>query len=366
MPPRRNVFETVSRAFTTPGHPIAFSSPGRVATHFGISRKKAREILEQIEGYTLHREYKQPKQYNPFYVHGRRKQVQADLIDVSRISGTNDGVTFLLVLIDIFTKRIWVYPLRQKRALVVKNVMAGWLNSLDVTPEKLMTDRGTEFVNAPVRQLLASHNVEWQPANGTLKACIAERVNKTLQILMYKYLSENETTRYIDVLPALVETYNKRGHRTLEGISPEEADLPENEARIQAIFHARYELIGRGRKPPKFKVGALVRIKTLAKKITSSSRAYAEQFKGEYFSIVRINRTLPIPLYYLRSVDTGELIEGGFYANELQRIRGDVYKIERVLRRRVRNGVREIYVKWRYFGDRWNEWIPADNVVRVF
>lgn len=360
------MFERVARAYTRPGHPVAFSAPGRVAKHFNISTGKAREILEQIEGYTLHREYKQPRQYNPYYVHGRREQVQGDLIDTSLISTRNDGVKFLLVLIDIFTKRAWVYPLRSKTGAMVRNVMRGWLNSLDVAPKKLMTDRGREFVNARVSQLLRSHNVEWQPANGTLKACIAERVNKTLQILIYKYLSENETTRYIDVLPQLVDTYNKRGHRTLEGLSPLEADRPANEARVQAIFHERYEHLARRRKPPKFKVGMLVRIKTLAKKITNAARAYAEQFKGEYFNIARINRTLPIPLYYLRSTDTGELIEGGLYANELQRIRGDVYKIESVLRRRVRRGVREILVKWKYFGPQWNEWIPANSVVRVY
>ena len=360
------MFERVTRAYTKPGHPVAFSAPARVAEHFRISKEKAREILEHSEGYTLHREYKQPRQYNPYYVHGRREQVQADLIDTNLISARNDGVKFLLVLIDIFTKRVWLYPLENKRAVTMRNVLRQWLNSLDVAPAKLMTDRGWEFANAPVRQLLASHNVEWQPANGMLKACIAERVNKTLQILIYKYLSENETTRYIDVLPQLVDTYNKRGHRTLENMSPLEADLPENEARVQAIFHERYEKLGRERKPPKFEVGTLVRIKVLAKKITNEARAYAEQFKGEYFKIARINRTVAVPLYYLRSVDDGELIEGGFYANELQRIRGDVYKIETVLRRRVRRGVREIFVKWKYFGPRWNEWIPADSVVRVY
>jgi transposase InsO family protein len=359
--------QRVLRAYTLPGHPVAFSAPQRVADYFHISPARATRILQETEGYTLHREYKQPRVYNPIYVRGRRKQVQADLIDVSKVAPQNDDVRFLLVLIDIFTKRVWVYPLKRKDAGRMKTAVLGWLNSLDVVPEKVVTDRGTEFTNAEVRGELASHRVAWEPANGTLKACIAERVNKTLQILIYKYMSENETHRYLEVLDDLVDTYNRRPHRTLEGMSPEEADDPRNEARVLAIFNARYEKLARRRREPKYKVGDMVRVKTDPKKISSSARAYAEQFHGEYFNIIRINRTLPVPMYYLRSADTGELIEGGFYANELQQLRGEVYKIESVLdRRRAADGTEELFVKWKYFGENWNEWIPADSVTRVY
>ena len=109
-----------------------------------------------------------------------------------------------------------------------------------------------------------------------------------------------------------------------------------------------------------------MRIKTQPKKLTSSSRAYAQQYHGEYFRIMRINRTLPIPLYYIKSMNTGEIIEDGFYAEELQVQRGNVWKIERVVRRRVNNGVREIRVKWAHFGPQHNSWIPEADVVQRF
>lgn len=361
MPPRENarLKRRVQAAYVNPGHVVAYSAPATVAKHFGISKATAKKWLEELDGYTLHREYKQPKYYNPYFVHGRREQVQADLIDVSKIAGQNDGVRFLLVLIDIFTKKVWVYPLERKTQGQMKEALTRWLASLRVRPAKLVTDQGTEFTNRPVQQLLRANHIGWQAALGTLKAAVAERVNKTLQILIYKHLSARETTRYVDVLQQLVRTYNTRPHRTLEGMTPEEADRPRNEERVQAIFHDRYYKIGlRRRHSLPLKVGDMVRIKTEAKKITSSSRAYAEQFHGEYFTIARINRTLPIAMYHLRSMDTREMIRGGFYANELQRQRGDTWKVERVVQRRTRNGVRQALVKWKYFGDQWNSWIP--------
>lgn len=354
-------------AYVKSGHPIAYSAPGRVAKHFDISLKNAKEVLEEVEGYTLHREYKQPRHYNPYYVHNRREQVQGDLIDIAKLSRENDGVRFLLLLIDVMTKKIWVYSLTSKNAVSMKTALTHWLESLRTLPKILKTDKGTEFTNRPVQALLRDKGVEWQAAFGTLKACIAERVNKTLQILIFKYLSENETARYIDVLPDLVRTYNDRGHRTLEDMTPNQADKPANENRLIAVFRRRYLKAAKHRKTSlPFAINDLVRIKTDPKKLTSESRAYAQQFKGEYFRIIKINRTLPIALYYLRSMDTGEVIEGGFYAQELQRQRGELYKIERVLRRRTRNGVRELYVKWKHFGNAWNQWIPAADVQRVF
>jgi len=65
MPPRRtpSLDEQVKEAYTTPGHPIAFSAPSTVASYFGTSRNQARRILEHVDGYTLHRDFKRPRKY---------------------------------------------------------------------------------------------------------------------------------------------------------------------------------------------------------------------------------------------------------------------------------------------------------------
>ena len=363
--------ERILQDYRTPGHPTAFSAPGTVARFHNISEAKARRYLEHAQTYTLFREYKQPRVYNPYYVHNRRKEVQADLIDISSIAADNDGVKFLLLYIDIFTKRVWIQPLRSKEGHRVAVALRRWLTSLgNDTPEIFKTDLGTEFRNRQVQAVLASYNVRWDGAIGTSKACIAERANKTLQTLIYKYINSREGSRYIDALPELVRTYNTRRHRTLKGMSPAEADLPQNEARIQAINHQKYEKIGaqraRRQKNARFKVGDLVRLKTDPAKLSSSRRSYAQQFHGEYFRVTRINRTLPIPMYYLRSLDTDEHIEGGLYAEQLQRVRGNVWLIERVHRREVRRGVPYLFVKWLWFGPRHSEWIREDSVTQAY
>lgn len=362
------LFKRVIKAYTTPGHPIAFSAPGAVARHFKITHAKAKQILEHEEVYTVHREFKQPKIYNPHYVHRRREQIQADLIEIGDFAGVNNGVKYLLLLIDVFTKKIWMYPMKRKTGTESAAVIRRWLESLARTPEILRTDQGNEFAAQVVQTVLRSFRVIWQIAFGTSKASVAERANKTMQIIIYKFMHHNETFEYLAQLENLVKTYNTRPHHSLKMMTPNEADLVENQARVHAIHTERWDKLkkkGRGVKP-KFNIHDVVRVKIQPKKIDKDRRAYAKQFKGEYFTVRKMNTTMAVPMYYLTSMDTGEKIKGGFYAAEIQKIRGNTYKVEDVVGERGRGAQKQLLVKWLYFGDRHNTWIKERDVLRVF
>ena len=117
------------------------------------------------------------------------------------------------------------------------------------------------------------------------------------------------------------------------------------------------------KRSPTLSVGDRVRVKTLSDDIGTAHRAYSIQFRQEFFLIDRINRKLPIPLYHLKAEKTGELIEGGFYREELQPVTGDVFKIEKILEwRRKRDGTREGLVRWHGYDENFDQWIPEDQI----
>lgn len=357
----RNQNEEIKAAFRRPGHKVAFSAPGNVARTYGISQEKARRLLEEVDSYVTHREYKRPSVFNPYYVYKRRELIQADLIDISELRAHNNGVRYLLLIIDVFTKKIWVYPLKTKEGTKVRDALADWLDRIgQPTPEVFATDAGNEFFNRHVRALMNERGVRQENSVGTCKAAVAERANKSLQVILYKYMSENQTKEYIGKLESLVETYNKRGHRTLNFMSPNMADLPRNEAQVRGFHVERYAKIKR--KKVKFKVGEVVRIKFESKVLSPQSRAYKPQFKAEYFVIRDINQRLPIPLYYLKAMNNNEEIKGGFYSNELTAVRGDEFKVERVLDERGEGPNKELLVRWLHFSPEWDSWIPASSV----
>ncbi len=128
------------------GHPTAFSAPGNVKNFYGnrFSTRPIRETLEHADVYTSHREYKKPRTTNPFYVYRKRQQIQADLIDISGLKRHNRGVTFLLVLIDSFTKKVWVRALQTKSAKTTLAALESIIESesMGEKPETIFFDRG--------------------------------------------------------------------------------------------------------------------------------------------------------------------------------------------------------------------------------
>ena len=92
---------------------------------------------------------------------------------------------------------------------------------------------------------LQHENARVYHPNSEIKAAIVERVNLSLQRLIYQYLIHNQSNKYFHILPKLVQTYNSRPHRSLDGLSPNQAELPENRQRVEAAFNKRFDRIKR-------------------------------------------------------------------------------------------------------------------------
>ena len=145
--------------------------------------------------------------------------------------------------------------------------------------------------------------------------------------------------------------------------------MPRNETKVRGIQMERWSKL-KQQKKKKLRLGDIVRIKTSpTSKISSSARAYAEQYLPEYFIVTRISTSMPTVRYYLRSMNDNQHLLESFYINELSQIREtDLFKVEKILktRRGRRGGEREYLVKWKHFGPHWNEWIPASNIQEIF
>ena len=87
--------------------------------------------------------------------------------------------------------------------------------SEDKKPEKLRTDKGTEFLNESFQQYLKKKNIHFYTANNEPKAGVVERVNRTLKSKLYRYFTAFNSLRYIDVLQDLVDSYNNTYHRSI-------------------------------------------------------------------------------------------------------------------------------------------------------
>jgi transposase InsO family protein len=358
----------IEEQYIKPSHPIAFSSPRTIRGFYKqnvneiLPVKSVDEALSGVDSYTLHREYKKPKERNPFFIYSLREQIQADLIDVRQLAKHNDGVTFILTAIDCFSKRAWIEPMENKTAKTSLRVIEKVVASMMPKPKAILFDRGSEFKNVQVRKYLEEEGIKLIHPNSEMKAAIIERFNRSIQDLIYRYMTENETFRYIDMLQDLSKTYNNRGHRTLKYLTPMDAEKTENKGKVLDALNEHYTRIVLLNKKVKYEVGQTVRVKALPSRF---DRGYHERFNREHFKIINVTTRMPIAMYTLQSLNNNEIIKGNFYSNELQPIKGDIYKMT-VLKSRRRRGKLQHFVKWRDFDDSHNEWLDAENVTASY
>ncbi|CAH3132425.1 unnamed protein product [Porites lobata] len=80
-------------------------------------------------------------------------------------------------------------------------------------------------------------------------------------------------------------------------------------------------------------------------------KSYLPNFTEEIFTVYK-RMARQVPVYKLKD-DAGEILDGTFYEPELQKIikNDDVYRVEKILRKRKRKGVVDYMVRWKGYKD---------------
>jgi len=108
---------------------------------------------------------------------------------------------------------------------------------------------------------------------------------------------------------------------------------------------------------PKFKLGDKVRI-SRTKGIFE--KGYLPNWSEAIYLIHEVKRTSPVT--YILKDTAGDVLEGSFYENELQKTKQEIYRIEKVLRNKIINNVEHALVKWMGYDDKFNQWVPTENL----
>ena len=249
----------------------------------------------------------------------------ADLIDVANLSQSNNDIKFLLTIICSFTKKAWVFPIKNKKSDVVLKVFKTFIKNIDKVPRSILMDAGTEFVL--VRKWCAENNIKTYLPYSSFHGSFIERFNQSIKNRMYRWMDTNKTERYIDSLESLLEGYNNSNHSSI-GLPPNVAwNNKSTHLKIREKLQKYYDTFAKTK--PRFKIGDVVRIKLLPK--SSFLKGYDVQNNQELFEIYNILSNLPVPMYQIKSIDNPEedVIKGQFYGHELTLTSKEYAKINR-------------------------------------
>ena len=202
------------------GNPASFAGPQRLYRYlkregnFDVRYRDVVDWLKSKDAYSLHRQTRKPKRRSRVVVEGIDSQWDIDLMDVASLAKKNDGVKFLLVAINVFSKYLFVRPLKTKMVKEVKAALEDIFRK-GHKPKKCCFDQGKEFSNKQVQGLLKDEKIEFYMSQSETKANFAERVIKTLKKMIYRYIAHYDDKKYIDDLEEFVQSYNYSYHTTI-------------------------------------------------------------------------------------------------------------------------------------------------------
>jgi len=172
---------------------------------------------------------------------------------------------------------------------------------------------------------------------------------------MWTYFTHANTRKWIDVLPKLVDAYNKAKHRTID-MAPAQVDKEE-----EIPLWLKNESLGVKVAKPKIKVGDHVRI-SKAKRVFD--KGYLPNWTEEVFTVTSVSKKEPIQIR-IKDYD-GVEVEGSYYKEEVQVVdKPEMYRIERIIQTRKVAGVKQYLVKWLGYPNQFNSWVGEDAVQRL-
>lgn len=299
----------------------------------------------------LHRQARRNFVRRPTLMRGIDDCLQADLVEMIPYAKKNNGMKYILTVINIFSKKAYARALKNKSGPEVTRAMKSVLDALNHPIKHLHVDNGREFYCAPMKGLLQQRDINMYSTYTTKKAAICERFNRTLKNKMWKLFSLRGSYKWIDILQQLISEYNNTKHRTIK-LKPNEVN-ENNEQHILNTVYSKYRFNPKEKR--KFKIGDFVRI---SKYKHIFSKGYTANWTTEVFKIKKVQHTLPIT--YLLIDLNGRDINGTVYSEELQLAKyPNLYLVEKIIRKKGK----KLYVKWLGLDGNQNSWINENDVL---
>lgn len=206
---------------------------------YNIGLNRIKEFLQNQDAFSLQKKVRRRFKRRRVIVQGIDYQWEADLADVQNLSEYNNGIRYLLVIVDVFSRFMWVRPLKDKKAQSIVDAFRDILSG-PRQPKAIRTDKGSEFYNRYLKRYLQEKGINIFYVLNETKPNFAERYIQTLKKRLYRYFPHTQKHKYINILQDVVMSINETPHRSLNGRAPASVDAEnESEVRLDAYLVRR-------------------------------------------------------------------------------------------------------------------------------
>ena len=160
-----------------------------------LANKSANEPNDQL-AYELHkpiiRKFKKIKVYSSY----RDNIWGFHLADIQSLSKYDKGIKYLLCAINLFSKNVWVNPIKDKKGTSIVNAFKKIISEKSEAeskkrrkPNKVWVDQGSESYNKSFKNFWKINNTEMYSTYNEVKSAVAERFIRTLKNKIFKHMT---------------------------------------------------------------------------------------------------------------------------------------------------------------------------------
>ena len=336
-----------------------------------VSKGDIKRWLSKQSTYSLYRKaiqkFKRPKVIVPT----KQYLWDSDTINYGTFENENDGFKYIAVFIDILSHYLYTVPLKSLKSRDMVEALKKVLP--EGKPSIIRTDRGPEFAGS-ANQYMKRQDIKHITTSEHSKANYAERVIRTIKGKLGRYMAYNKTRRWLDALPSITESYNNTYHRTIK-MSPREAlSTPD-----PILWTTQYQDPALNKKKNKtkspvkakdrlskkklfgFKPGDVVRLSRIPGRYDKESD---KKWTDELFRVTSRSLNQGIPKYEVKDFANDPILDK-FFGDELQKVMVDQdtqYDIEKIIKKRKRQGKTQVLVHWVGWPSKFDSWIDEDEV----
>ncbi|KAL4104218.1 hypothetical protein QTP88_019527 [Uroleucon formosanum] len=144
----------------------------------------------------------------------------ADLVIMRNYSDENKGYSYIITVIDTFSKFSWALELKKKDGINVseafEKIIKQAISQNHQAPKLLHADKGLEFENKHFKKVLQKYGIKMYHTQNEEKSSIIERFNRTLNSKMRLHFEVTNSKKWIKILKSLIHEYNfKDIHRSI-------------------------------------------------------------------------------------------------------------------------------------------------------
>ena len=148
---------------------------------------------------------------------------QMDIFDLSRYMISNDEYRYLLVCVDVFSRKAYVEPLKLKTSESVATAFTKMTSK--VKPRSILADHDTAFQNEPFQKLISREHIalNLNALNDHRALGIIDNFARRLKFILTKTFLHNKTTKWINRIEHIIRIYNNTQHSALNDVAPNDA-----------------------------------------------------------------------------------------------------------------------------------------------